>query len=160
MDSGAVPKLPACPVCQQSAAVVPILYGFARLEKARKERAKGSDFDMGGHCSELECWHCKRCQHSFVDRQLSIPHPAMRKAENDSGGVNPDSRDGMPIRSMKRTFHRSGITVTLTKADIGKGYFVIVNHPNGISVIVEADSRARAKQIASAYRRGEKPLIM
>jgi hypothetical protein len=147
-------------MCQQSAAVVPILYGFVRLGKARKEAVKRSDFVMGGCCSELECWHCKRCQHSFADRQLSIPYPAAPKTENDTGGVIPESRDGMPIRFMRKTFHQSGITVMLAKAVSGKGYFVIVNYPSGIRVIVEADSRARAKQIASAYRRGEKPLIM
>ena len=160
MKSGLAPKLPACPMCRQSAAMVPILYGFVRLEKARKDAAKRSEFVMGGYRSDLECWHCKRCQHSPDDRQPSIPLPAAPKAENDSGSVNSEGRDGMPIRFMKKTFHQIGITVTLTKADIGKGYFVVVNYPNDIRVIVEADSRARAKQIASAYRRGDKPLIM
>ena len=160
MNSNAASDPPSCPMCHQSAAVVPILYGLVRLEEAGKEAAKRGDFVVGGCSVESEGWCCRRCEHSFGDPQLAIPPAAAPKDENDTGSIDPKSRDGIPIRFMKKTFHQSGVTVMLTKADTGKGYLVVVNYPNGTRVIVEADSRARAKQIASVYRLGERPLVM
>ena len=81
-------------------------------------------------------------------------------ADNDAGRSNPEDRDGMPDRSMKKTFLKSGVTVLLRKAVRGSGYRVTVIYPDGNRAIVEADSRSRAKQIASAYRFTENRLII
>ena len=71
------------------------------------------------------------------------------EGKDDEGESNPDSKDGMPIRFMKKTFFQSGVTVVLAKATCDKGYFVAISYPDGHQTVVETDSRAKAKRIAS-----------
>ena len=161
MNSGMSTNPPLCPMCQQNAAVVAILNGLKKLDEAGKEPEKYGDFVIGGNGSVSESWCCKRCQLSFVDHQLSRPAPpAHAEDKNPESDSEQESRDGMPVRFMKKTFHLSGITVVLAKAARGKGYCVAISYPDGHQTVVEADSRAKAKRIASAYQLREHPRVM
>ena len=93
-------------MCQQNAAVVAILNEATKLSKTGKEPVGCSDFVKGGNASTSESWCCNRCQHSFVE------------GKDEEGESNPDSKDGMRVRFMKKTFLQSGITVVLAARDI------------------------------------------
>ena len=65
-------KPPKCPDCG-SDAVQRIVYGYPSEETL--ERAGRGEFQLGGCIvtPENPDWHCKACDHAWVDRSLDLP---------------------------------------------------------------------------------------
>jgi len=74
------------------------------------------------------------------------------EVENGTEQINPEDRDGMPVRLTQERCYRRGIEVVLTKAAPNNGLFVIVEYTDEHQTVFEADSHARARKIADVFR--------
>jgi len=60
-------KVPQCPVCKNSASVIPILYGLRSMEAI--QLAGIGKAELGSHFFNRDAanWRCKNCGLSFAD---------------------------------------------------------------------------------------------
>jgi hypothetical protein len=146
---------PSCPICQQSDNVVPILYGLVELGEDGIAAVERAEFVLGGCCLRRENRFCKRCKHRFADppeppAPLPDWKPQLRAATDYDGDA--------PGKFKWSKFYYNGLRVTFRKAPPGKGYFLVVDYPDGKRIILHTDTRLEAMRMADMF--GTRELLL